>query len=449
MEDRVVSKVMWRLVPFMMVLYIFNYLDRINISVAKLRMNPDLGMSEDGYGTGTALFFIGYFFLEVPSNIMLERLGARIWITRIMVSWGLVSTAFMFVGGQTSFNVMRLLLGAAEAGFFPGMVLFLTYWIPAKQRARAGAIFMTSIAMAGVIGQPLSSWVMESFDGTWGLKGWQWIFVAEGIPTILLGCSVYFLFTDKPSKAEWLSAEERDWLTKKIDDEQSVTRTGHGHHSFFAGMSNPHVWALSAVYMSLMFGFYGINYWTPTIIKETYMREYASGLDAAALKAVNVHVGFMSAIPFIAAIVGMVIIGFVADRTGKRRNVLVCSAITGVVGLVAAAYTQTTVTTIAALSLAAVGIFGCLSPFWTLPSEFLTGTAAAAGIAFINSWGNLGGGFIGNKTMGWLKDFYTGKVERPYMYGLLIDAAVLVAGIAVVLLVRTKPRKTDLEPTHA
>ena len=440
LENRVVSKVMWRLVPFMIVLYIFNYLDRVNISVAKLTMNPDLGMNEDAYGTGAALFFVGYFFLEVPSNIMLERFGARIWISRIMISWGIVSTAFMFVSGQTSFYVMRLLLGAAEAGFFPGMVLFLTYWIPARQRAKAGAIFMTSIALAGVIGQPLSSAIVESMNGFWGLKGWQWVFVVEGIPTILLGCSVYFFLTDKPEKAEWLSTEERAWLCAKIDAEQAHTLSGHGHHSLLAGMGNPRVWALSAVYMSIMFGFYGINFWTTTIIKETYLREFGTGLDAAALAAVNQRAGFLSAIPFFAAALGMVAIGLVADRTGKRRGVLICSALAGVAGLVLAAYTQTTVTTLAAFSLAAIGVFGCLSPFWTLPSAFLTGPAAAAGIAFINSWGNLMGGFIGNKAMGYMKEYYTGKVERPYMYGLLVDAAVLVVGIGILCLLKPKPR---------
>jgi sugar phosphate permease len=439
-ETRVLRKVIWRLVPFMMLLYMFNYLDRINISVAKLAMNPDLGMNEKMYGIGTAMFFIGYFFFEVPSNIMLERFGARIWIARIMISWGVVSAAFMFVKGATSFYLMRLLLGATEAGFFPGIVLFLTYWIPARKRAKVGAIFMTSIPLAGVIGQPLSSWIMESLNGVCGLKGWQWIFIVEGIPTILLGCTVYFFLTEKPANAKWLSPAQREWLSTTIESENALTRGSHGHHSLLQAMGNRRVWLLSLIYMALMFGFYPINYWTTTIVKESLDRDAQSG---------TLRVGLLSAVPFAAAIAGMVVISIIADRTGKRRGVMICSATAGVAGLVLAAYTQTTATTVAALSLAAVGVFGSLSPFWTLPSAFLTGTAAAAAIAFINSWGNLAGGFIGNLAMGALKDHYTGKVERPYMYGLLVDAAVLSIGIVLALGLRMRPANKgseDLRP---
>ncbi len=445
-ESRTMSKVLWRLIPFLIVLYVFNYLDRINVSIAKLTMSSDLGMDEAVFGRGFAIFFIGYFLFEVPSNAMLERFGARIWIARIMISWGVVSTAFVFTQGKWSFYGLRLLLGVAEAGFFPGIVLYLTYWVPARRRAHFGAIFMTSIAIAGMIGNPLSSAIIEGLKDAAQLKGWQWVFLLEGIPTIFLGISVFLFLRDKPAKASWLTQEERDWLTSTIEKEQEHTRGGHARHGFFDGMKNWRVWMLSAVYMSIMFGFYGINFWTPTIINDTMTREFAGVLNENAIRN---YAGWLSALPFVAAIVGMVGISIVADRTGKRREVLICSATTGVIGLILASYTQTTVLTVAALSLAAVGIFGSLSPFWTLPSSFLAGSAAAAGIAFINSWGNLGGGYLGNEVMGQLKKYYTGRVERPYMYGLLIDAAVLALGVGLMLAVRVKKESaaSEFKPT--
>ncbi|MEI6235371.1 MAG: MFS transporter [Planctomycetota bacterium] len=446
MEQRVVSKVIWRLVPFMMVLYVFNYLDRINISVAKLQLFDDLKFDDGIYGWGTALFFPAYFLFEVPSNMMMEKYGARVWIARIMISWGIISAAFVFLQGPWSFYVLRFLLGAAEAGFFPGMLLYLTYWIPAKHRANVGAIFMTSIALSGVIGNPLSGYIIEHMRDVWGMRGWQWLFLLESIPTILLGFTVYSFLTDKPEVAEWLAPEEREWLSKHLQDERAITKGNHNNHSLADAFKSGRVWLLSFIYLSLMMGFYGINYWTPTIVKKLLTNEYAAAAKATetiAAKVSDGYVGQLSAIPFIAAIIGMLIIGRIADWTGNRKATLVCTSLIGCAGLVAASQTTTLSTTLIAMSVAAIGIFGSLAPFWTLPSSFLTGTAAAAGIAFINSLGNLGGGFVGNALKGYLMNTY-----GTHTYGMMVDAGVLFIGVILVLFVHVTPQKSEADLTH-
>jgi sugar phosphate permease len=294
---------------------------------------------------------------------------------------------------------------------------------------------MTSIALAGVIGNPLSGTILQNMKDVAGLKGWQWLFLLEGIPTILLGISVYFYFTDKPKNAKWLEPEERDWLESHLESERAATRSGHDTHHLMHAFKSGRVWLLSFIYGSIMMGFYHLNYWTPTIVKNMQLRVNGDVSES--------YIGRLSAIPFIAAVIGMVVIGRIADWTGNRRTTLIGSALFGCVGLLAASQTTTTATTIAAMSVAAIGIFGSLAPFWTLPSAFLTGTAAAAGIALINSLGNLAGGFAGNKLRGYLMETY-----HTHTYGMMIDAGVLLVGVMAILCLTLNPSKNEVKPVH-
>ncbi|HLX62787.1 MAG TPA: MFS transporter [Planctomycetota bacterium] len=442
-ERRTVSKVMWRLIPFMMLLYVFNYLDRANINVAKLKMIPELDLDDNIYGAGVAVFFVGYFIFEVPSNVMLERVGARRWIARIMISWGLISSLFIFVKGKWSFYALRFLLGSAEAGFFPGMVLYLTYWIPARQRARIGAIFMTSIAISGIIGNPLNGWIVEKANGFAGLSGWRWIFLVDGIPTILLGCAVLFIFTDRPESAAWLSPEERGWLSARMNDERLRTQSEHGRRNLMDALRSGRVWLLSLIFTALVLGGFSIHYWIASVIEERYPREW---IGAGMTTVPESIVGRLSAIPFFGAIIGMVLIGRIADGVKDKRNVVAVCMFMSCVGLLGVSLTHDLISAIAFFTLAAVANLGALAPFWTLPPLFLTGTAAAAGLAFINSWGNLGAGFGGNRLMGFLKTRY-----NTYAYGLWINAGALLIGALLVLLlpIRTRPKSTALIPSES
>ena len=409
---RTMAKVLWRLVPFMCLLYIFNYLDRVNVSFAKLQMNADLRFSESVYAMGASIFFVGYFVFEVPSNLLLQRVGARFWMARIMISWGLISSAMMFVEGPWSFYTLRLLLGIAEAGFFPGAILYLTWWVPRDQRAKAIALFMTSTALSGVIGGPLAGLLMK-IEGL-GLRGWQWMFLLEGIPSVLLGVSILFVLDDKPADAKWLTDGERAWLANTLDAERAAMP--NASHRLADAFTDVRVWVLCALYGTLMFGFYGINYWTASVVQ---------GVTGGGVTLV----GFLSAIPFLAATIAMVVVGRWTDRTGRRKLTVGVSAFAGAVGMALAAVSQQPALAIAALALAAAGIWSALGPFWSLPSRFLAGTAAAAGIGMINSIGNLFGGFVGPNVMGRLKDAY-----GTYGPGLWICAGVLLLACAVTAL---------------
>jgi ACS family tartrate transporter-like MFS transporter len=411
--SRAVSKVMWRIIPFAMLLYIFNYLDRVNISFAKLQMNSGLGFSDAVYGLGASIFFVGYFLFELPSNIVMQRVGARIWIARIMISWGAVSVAMIFVKDATSFYVLRFLLGVAEAGFFPGIILYLTYWIPAGQRARAGAWFITSLALAGVLGGPVAGALLGIH--ALGLAGWQWLFLLEGIPTVLLGVLVLAVLPNGPEQASWLSPDERKSLLDVVHAEQEAQRPDA--HLLRVGLTNPTVWFMALIYGFILFGFYGLGFWTPSIIKLV-----SNGS--------NFVVGWLSAIPFAAAIIGMIFIGAVADRTGSRLAVVILSLFLGAAGMVCCAFCSSTFGTIFFLSVAAIGVYGALAPFWTVPPTILRGSAVAAGIAIINSIGNLGGGLIGPNVIAHLRG-----QSHSYALGLITTAAVLaVAGTLTILL---------------
>jgi ACS family tartrate transporter-like MFS transporter len=406
------QKVRWRLIPFLFILYIVAYLDRVNVGFAAIDMNRDLGFSAAVYGMGSGLFFLTYTVLEVPSNLLLARLGARVWIARIMFTWGLASTAMIFVSGPISFYGLRLLLGAAEAGFFPGLIFYLTRWFPARECARAVALFMTATAMAGVIGAPLSSALLQ-LDGLLGLRGWQWLFLIEGLPAILLAPVVLTRLTERPEDATWLEPAERDWLSREIAAEHA--HTSHAHVTLRSALLSPRLWLVSIPYLCIVIAFYGISFWLPQMVQAT------SGLGSAT-------VVLLSAIPYVAATFGLVVVGVSSDRTGERRWHVAVPCLIGAFGFVLTVMApQTLAVSLATLSIAAFGIWGTLGPFWTLPTAFLRGTAAAGGIALVNSVGNVGG-FVGPTLVGWIRDT-TGQFGA----GLLMLAAILVIGAVVVL----------------
>ena len=374
-EAAVYRKVTWRLVPFLFLCYVVAYLDRVNVGFAKLQMLNDLKFSEAAYGLGAGIFFIGYFLFEVPSNLILHRTGARRWIARIMVTWGFLSASMMFVTSETMFYVLRFFLGAAEAGFFPGIILYLTYWFPPKQRARIVALFMTAIAMSGVIGGPLSGWIMTALAGVNGWAGWQWLFLLEGMPSVLIGIAVLFYLDDSIAKAKWLSPQEKAILQTNIQAEQQ----SQTHMTIGQTLMNPQVLLLSALYFCFIMGLYGVSFWLPQLIKNLGVQNIMT-------------VGLLSAIPYGVAAVCMVLVGQSSDRRGERRWHLVVPALAGAVGLVLAGiFNNQPVLGMLALTLGTAGILSVLPVFWTLPTAFLTGASAAAGIALVNSIGNLAG----------------------------------------------------------
>jgi ACS family tartrate transporter-like MFS transporter len=414
----VLKKVSRRLIPFIGILYLLGYLDRVNLGFAQLQMAGDLKFSSTVYGLGAGIFYIGYFLFEVPSNLLLERIGARIWIARIMITWGFVAAGMSLVRGPISFYSLRFLLGVAEAGFFPGMVLYLSYWFPPAHRARATALFFTSTAIAGVIGGPVSG-LLLNMDGVSGLRGWQWLFLLEGIPSILVGITVYFFLTDKPADAHWLTEPQRHWLIHELArtaPPAGQTRS-HGYGALRMALLDGRLWLLSGIYFMMMIGLYGVSYWMPRIIKTL------TGFT-------DLKVGMVSAIPYALAVVGMVLIGRQSDRTGERRwhvagSCLLCAAGFGLLPLC-----HSFPTGIAACSLATIGIWSAIGPFWAVPGEFLHGTAAAGGIAAINSIGCLGG-FVGPYLVGWLKDH-----SKDFTSGLLMVSGALVAAAAMIVQLR-------------
>ncbi|MGE0814809.1 MAG: MFS transporter [Vicinamibacterales bacterium] len=418
--DTVLPAVRRRLIPFLFLLYLVAYLDRVNIGFAALDMNRDLGFSATVYGLGSGIFFLSYTLLEVPSNLVLARVGARVWIGRIMLTWGLVSTAMAFVTDQTTFYALRFLLGAAEAGFFPGIIYYLTQWFPERERARAIALFMTGTAVAGVIGGPVSS-VLLLLDGVGGLRGWQWLFVAEGVPAILLAPAVWRFLDDRPADARWLSEAERGWLTATLAAEAAAQPAGAGH--FGRALRDGRLWLLAAAYFCIVLAFYGIGFWLPLIIQ--------SAGDAR-----SSVVALLSSVPSVFAAVGMVVIGARSDRTGERRGHVVAAALVGVAGFAVAASLQGRVwPSLLALGVAAFGISGTFGPFWALPTAFLRGTAAAGGVALVNAVGNIGG-FVGPSLVGYARDL-TGSFSA----GLWALAAGLVAGaLLMAALPGTPPR---------
>lgn len=399
-ERAVVRKAMWRLIPFLCFIYFIAYLDRVNVGFAALTMNEDLALTATAFGNGAGIFFLAYFLFEVPSNFALKRFGARVWIARIMVTWGLISMAMAFVQGTNSFLVLRFLLGVAEAGFFPGMVLYLTFWFPNSVRAGILGLFIIANPASTIIGAPLSTTLLGT--SVFGLTGWQTMFIVEGLPAVLLGFVVLFVLCDSPAKAKWLSEREREVLLRAIQRDERLTT----HTSMRDGLASPQVWLFSLLYAALMMGVYGFGLWAPQIIKSL------GGLT-------NQQVGLVLIIPYVCATVAMVLWGRHSDRTGERTWHLALPAVFGTIGFLVGSYTDNVYTAVAGFSLGAMGIYASLPLFWSLPTAILGGTAAAGGIALINSIGNLSG-FLGPSIIGKLKD-----VTQSYSAGLLVIAASL------------------------
>ncbi len=416
------TKVDRRIIPFLFLCYILAYLDRVNVGFAKLQMAKDLGLSDAAYATGAGIFFIGYFFFEVPSNIALNKFGARIWIARIMITWGVVSSCMMFVTSETQFYVMRFVLGLAEAGFFPGIIFYLTLWYPSQQRSSRTACFVAAIPLAGVIGNPISGWTLDTFSGALGVAGWQWLFLIEGIPSMIVGLWVIRYLDSSIKEAKWLSADEKDLLARNLDAEEKHKGEFRLSDAFKSGK----VYALCGIYFTLMIGLYGIAFWLPTIIKALGVVGY---LD----------VGLISAIPYGVATIGMLLISRHSDRTGERRLHYVLNVSAGALGLVfSGVFATNPILSILFLSIAALGVIGSMPLFWPIPSAFLTGTAAAAGIGIVNSVGNLGG-YVGPNVAIWVK-----QISPDPSAALYAIAALLLVGAAITLML--DPKHVNVKP---
>jgi MFS family permease len=387
-------KVAWRLIPLLFVCYIAAYLDRVNVGFAKLGMKAEPWFSDAVFATGSGIFFIGYFLFEVPGNIILHRVGARLWIARIMIGWGIVSGLMSLSSSAVSFYTLRLLLGIAEAGFFPGIILYLTYWFPREHRARMVALFMTSIALAGVFGSPFSGWLIQSTGGWLGLKSWQWLFIIEGLPSVLIGLTVPFLLTDRPTQAKWLTEDEKRLLQRRIDtDEQTKAAEGHRNHSTADAFKSWQVWVCCLIYFGIVIGLYGASFWLPQIVENTFTKN-------------RWHIGLYSAIPWSCAAVSMVLVSRHSDRTGERRFHVGLSALVAAVAFVMSGlHGLPPILVMGALAVAISGVMSAVACFWALPSAILSGTAAAAGIAWINSVGNLAG-YVSPEMFAWLKNHY-------------------------------------------
>ena len=415
LEERTIAKVSARLVPFLIVCFFVAYLDRVNVSFAALTMNADLGLSASAFGFGAGIFFLAYFLFEVPSNLLLERVGARTWIARIMFTWGLLSGGMAFVVGEKSFYAVRVLLGAAEAGFFPGVIFFLTLWFPAVYRARIVGYFMAAIPLSTVIGAPVSG-LLLGLDGFMGMKGWQWLFILEAAPALVLSVIVYFYLTDRPADATWLEPEERAWLAGRLEEERRQ-REMVRRYTVAQALLNPKVLALSLVYFGAVATNYGLSFFLPQIVK-------AFGVS-------NFQAGLVAALPYVVGLVSIVWWGRRSDRKRERRFHLAFPLFVASAGIGLSTALDDPTMKMVALSVAGFGIFGCLPVFWTFPAAFLSGAAAAGGIALINSIGNLAG-FVGPYAMGRIKD-----ATGSYTGGLLSLAAVGLIAMIVVLAFRS------------
>jgi ACS family tartrate transporter-like MFS transporter len=423
LRTRAIARVRRRLIPFVALLYFVAYLDRVNVGFAALQMNAALGLSPLEYGRGAGVFFLGYFLFEVPSNLALARVGARIWIARIAIVWGLVSIGALFAAGPRSFAALRFLLGAAEAGFFPGIVLYFTYWFPARERARAVAQFSMASMAAGIVGAPLSG-VLLSMRGVAGLDGWQWLFLVEGLPAVVLGMVALFYLTDGPASARWLPEDERAWLLEALQRERDASPRPQAH-TLRTGLLDPGVWRLASVLFLIVTSGYGFSFFLPQIVKR---------LSGAS----DLAVGLWTAVPFLVAAIGMIVIAAHSDRTGERRwHVAGCAALAAA-GLASSSMTAAPLGALVALSIGAIGLYSATPPFWSLPTAFLRGDAAAAGIGLINSVGNLGG-FVGPYLMGWLQG-----ASGDFRLGLRTLAASAICSGVVVVSLRGQLESDDL-----
>jgi MFS transporter, ACS family, tartrate transporter len=419
------AKISWRLIPYMFLLYIVAYLDRVNVGFAAMDMQRDLHFSNTVYGTGAGIFFLGSALFDLPSNLIMLRVGPRVWIARIMISWGVISACMMFMHSKESFFVLRFLLGVSEAGFFPGMILYLTYWFPTHERARAVARFMTATSLAGVVGGPLSSYLLR-MDGRAGLAGWQWLFLSEGIPTILLGISVLFLLKNGPEKADWMKPEEKVWLAGELQRDQE--RYGAAtHHALGDAFRLPALWLLVAVYFVSQVGVYVVNLWMPLIL---------NGFSRSGSSADASLIARYATVPYLAAAAMTVAVGWSSDKRNERRwHIAGCLALSAA-GFAGAALAHSLVVALCAMTLAAVGVWSMMGPFWTLTTGMLSGTAAAGAIAILQIVGGVGG-FAGPYMMGRLRD-----ATHSFSGGLYLISGMALAAAVLALVVRQRKRQT-------
>jgi len=412
--DAVYRKVAVRLIPLLFLCYIAAYLDRVNVAFAKLQMQQALQISDSVYGVGAGIFFLGYFIFEIPSNVMLHRVGAGRWIARIMVSWAVLSAAMVFVNSALSFYIVRFLLGVAEAGFFPGIILYLTYWFPAARRGRATSLFLAAIAVASLVGNPISGWIMHSLSGVHGWQGWQWLFALEALPSLVLGVLAWFWLEDRVKNAQWLTPQERELIARDIAAEEARKADG----GLATVLSDRQVWLLAFVYFAMVSGLYGVTFWMPTIIKELGVPD-------------PLEVGLIAAVPWAFGIAAMYLMARSADRRHEYRWHTALACLASAAGLVTSvAFHADTLLAMAGMTIAAMGIMSALPIFWSNPTAILGGTAAAMGIAFINSVGNLAG-FAIPSVIGYIKD-QTHSTDA----GLHLLAALMVLGAIAVMLLR-------------
>ena len=415
-ERALYRKVSWRLLPFLFLLFVVAYLDRMNISFAKLQMNSDLGFSDTVYGLGAGIFFLGYFFFEVPSNLILHQVGAKFWLARIIIVWGFISIATLWVDSVATFYGLRFLLGAGEAGFFPGVIYYLTLWYPNARRTQTISVFLLAIPLTGILGSLVSGWIMKFFDNWHGLHGWQWLFVMEGIPAVLFGCLSFFVLSDSPAKATWLSEHEKSLLLANLTAEKPASQSAHASLKDIV-MSKP-LWHLASIYFFLVTGLYGISFWLPQIIRDFGTQDLVS-------------IGLLTAIPYAVAMVGMILISLHSDKTQERYwHLIACAASTCLGFILTVMFESSLLPSLAAFSLATMSVLSSIAIFWSFPTALLSGRFAAGGIALINSIGGLGG-YAAPSLLGWLRDM-TEQMES----GLLSLA--LAQAVAILLLTRLK-----------
>ena len=422
-----IRKIQLRIIPYIFILYIVAVLDRVNIGFAALTMNKELGITAQQFGNLAGIFFIGYFFFEVPSNVLLHKFGARVWIARILVSWGIVASLTGFAQNATQVVIIRFLLGIAEAGFFPGMILYMTYWFRKRERAQAVAWFMTALPISSILGAPISGLILDHIRWL-GVSSWRWLLVLEALPAVILGVVTYFALPNRPGDARFLTAEEKDWLTAQLKEEEQTTVSTQGHVSAWKALGHIRVWHLAIIYFTIIIGLYSLTFWLPQVVK-LLSKSYS-----------NTTVGFLVTIPHLCGLIAMIILSRHSDRTQERRFHAAIPAILGGCALLLGAYINIygagfhgPVLAIALLALMAIGVDSFFGPFWSLPPKFLTGFAAASGIGLINSVGNLGG-FVGPYVVGWARD-HLGSVY----YGLAFVGISMLISAFLVLLVKDKP----------
>ena len=417
-EFKTIRKVQIRLIPFLFVLYVVAMIDRINIGFAGLTMNKELGLNSQQFSTAAGIFFLGYFLFEVPSNLILHKIGARVWIARILLSWGLVASLTGLVQGVHQLYIARVLLGFAEAGYYPGIVLYMTYWFRQREQARVLSLFLTGFAVNGIVGSPISGAILQHVHWL-GVASWRWLFILEGIPAIALGFLTYRVLPNRPSEAKFLTGEEKEWLQAELDREDQL-KLRWGRQSALEGMTHPRVWHLVAIYFAMMIGSYTLSFYSPQLVKSVLKGNS------------NSLVGYVVMIPYLAALAAMVFVGRSSDRRMERRYHAAICLLVGGIGFLSLGWIHSPFVTVALLSLMAVGYCSSLSPFWAMPSEFLTGFSAASGIAVINSVGNLGG-FAGPSLVG----FITQKTGTLYGGLAFAGISMLIAAGLVLLLPKT------------